>query len=172
MNIMNKQERERKWTVNNDGWMENVYSRYNITQGYLSRNPDVRVRIESHGGLLLGYLIVKGDRYFDDCRDEFTYEIPVHEADMLLDLCRGQIIRKTRYLVNAFDKDTKKIIPSDRCKFEIDVFDEPDGIETICEMEYSRDEDLERVMIPDWLGDDVTGDESFYNHSIGAPLIS
>ena len=167
---MNKIEKEKKWTVISDGWMENVYASYTIVQGYLARDPDVRVRIETHGDFSQGYLIVKGRRYDGDCRDEFMYEIPTHEAERLLSLCQGQIIAKTRYLVNAYDKDTKKRFTPAKRKFEVDVFNNPPGQETICEMEYY--DNIDDVMIPDWIGEEVTGDERFYNHTIGAPVIN
>jgi len=83
-------------------------------------------------------------------RHEWEYEIPVADAEEMLQLCEDAVIDKTRYLIRA-GKHT----------FEVDEFyGDNEGL-LIAEVELeSEDEPFE---MPDWLGPEVTGNVRYYN---------
>ena len=86
-------------------------------------------------------------------RHEFEYPTPLDEADEMLSLCIGNIIEKTRYLV-------------DYCghTWEIDVFFGVNAGLVLAEIELeSENEPFEH---PDWLGKDVSGDNRYLNSSL------
>ena len=72
---------------------------------------------------------------------------------MLLDLCLGETIRKTRYLV-----------PHQSHLFEVDVFSGKLQGLVIAEVELSADD--EQLDLPIWIGEEVTGDPRFYNSDL------
>lgn len=149
-------ETERKFKVK-DGFRPFVTRSCRICQGYLSSVPErtVRVRIKDDKG----YITVKGIGSENGMsRYEWEKEIPVADAYDLLKLCEPGIIDKTRHIVPA-------VMGTDRagCShvFEIDEFHgENEGL-MMAEIELaSEDEDFVR---PQWLGEEVTGDERYYN---------
>jgi len=83
-------------------------------------------------------------------RHEWEYEIPVADAEEMLQLCEQGVIDKRRYLVQA-GKHT----------FEVDEFcGQNEGLQ-IAELELeSEDEPFEK---PEWLGAEVTGNVRYYN---------
>jgi len=71
----------------------------------------------------------------------------------MMKLCINGKIIKTRYL-----------IPVGKHTFEVDVFhDKNEGL-IIAEIELSSDD--ERFEIPDWLGEEVTGNSAYYNANL------
>ena len=72
---------------------------------------------------------------------------------MLLDLCLGETIRKTRYLV-----------PHQSHLFEVDVFSGKLRGLVIAEVELSKAN--EPVDFPTWIGKEVTGDLRYYNSDL------
>lgn len=142
-------EIERKFSVKNTTFLANAKKSYKITQGYLNsdKNRTVRVRIKGDKG----FITVKGISSADGLmRFEWEKEIAVTDAEALLLLCEDFIIDKTRYIVLNGD-----------AVFEVDVFE---GLNTglvVAEIELqTTDEHFEK---PDWLGDELTGNERFYN---------
>lgn len=142
-------EIERKFLVLNDSYKESASSRSEIAQGYLSAypHPTVRVRIRDRRG----FLTVKS-RNHGATRDEWEYEIPYDDALGMLELCDpASIIRKTRYIVGAW---------------EIDEFDGRHKGLTLAEIELrSEDESFE---LPDFIGEEVTGNPKYYNSSLAS----
>ena len=83
-------------------------------------------------------------------RPEFEYEIPLDDAESMLQLCARPFIEKTRYEVQ-FGGLT----------WQIDEFaGENEGL-VIAEVELDYPE--ERVAIPPWAGEEVTHDPRFRN---------
>ena len=77
-------------------------------------------------------------------------EIPLNEAEELLQLCEPGIINKTRYLVKAGEHT-----------FEVDEFHgENEGL-VIAEVELKSEN--ENFIKPAWLDKEVTGDDRYYN---------
>jgi CYTH domain-containing protein len=115
-----------------------------IKQGYLSKEPTVRVRIENSKG----FITIKG-KTENITRDEFEYEIPLEDAEALLNLCE-KIISKDRITVKY-----------DHKYWTIDVFEDENFGLVLAEIEL-KDED-EEVQIPDWVIKEVSDDSRFYN---------
>lgn len=142
-------EIERKFLVKRGGdFKQAAASVSHIVQGYIPADgATVRVRVRDRKA----YLTIKGkSRDNGLSRYEFEKEITLDEAHSLLQLCRGGVIEKDRYLV-----------PCGPHTFEVDAFQgENDGL-VMAEVELScADEPFSR---PDFLGPEVTGDARFYN---------
>lgn len=143
-------EIERKFLVRGSPWTGGSPGvRYR--QGYLSFQPDRSVRVRSDGAR--GTLTIKG-RTTGAARDEFEYEIPLADAEILLDqMCARPLIEKTRYR-----------IPYGGWTWEIDVFEGDNQGLVVAEVELPR-EDAE-VLLPPWAAGEVTQDPRYYNSSL------
>jgi len=141
-------EIERKFRVRDDAWRDAGDEGTSIRQGYLSLEPERTVRVRLAGDR--GTLTVKG-RTRGATRAEFEFAIPADEAQALLEgLCLRPLIEKTRYR-----------IAHGAHVFEVDVFaGENEGL-VLAEVEL--DDEDERVELPAWIGEEVTGDPRFYN---------
>jgi adenylate cyclase len=145
-------EIERKFLVKSEEYKERAFAKNEIAQGYLNSNPERTVRVRIKGNQ--GYLTIKGKgNETGMSRLEWEKEIPVDEARQLLNLCESGIISKIRHEVK-FENHT----------FEIDEFiGENEGL-VIAEIElHSEGEAFEK---PDWLGEEVTNNERYYNSYI------
>jgi CYTH domain-containing protein len=90
-------EIERKWRVfDYDSSMLGEGGK--IVQGYLSIDPEVRVRF----GEDEGFLTVKSDGDLE--RDQFDYPVPPQDALQMLGLCKWKV-EKTRYRLGRFELD-------------------------------------------------------------------
>ena len=142
-------EIERKFLVRGDDYKRQATSHSRIKQGYIcsERGRTVRVRQRDNKA----YLTIKGPSSIGGlARFEFEKEITLEEAENLFRLCEPGIIDKTRYLV-----------PSGKHTIEVDVFHgENDGL-VMAEIELSAED--EAYDHPEWLGDEVTNDERYYN---------
>lgn len=94
--IVMAKEIERKFLVN-DSWQPKEDGQ-RIAQGYLCTEPAHTVRVRVKGGR--GYLTVKG-RNEGIQREEFEYEIPLRDAEAMLQLCDGPLVEKVRYRENG-----------------------------------------------------------------------
>ncbi len=142
------QEVERKFLVKGD-FKSYAFKETRITQGYLSSVPERTVRVRIKGDK--GFITIKGiGGESGASRFEWEKEIPANEVRDLLKICEPGVIDKTRYLVKQ-GKHT----------FEVDEFyGDNEGL-IVAEVELaSEDEQFEK---PDWLGEEVTGDERYYN---------
>ncbi len=141
-------EIERKFLLKNSSWKELADEGTQYTQGYLvgSKHASVRVRIQGKRA----FLNIKSAT-IDITRQEFEYEIPLDEAtEMLETLCEKPLIDKVRYLIK-----------NENHVWEIDVFSgDNDGL-IVAEIEL-KDKD-ENFTKPDWLGEEVSDDERYYN---------
>lgn len=142
------QEIERKFLVCGD-YKSYAFASEHIRQGYICSQPEhvVRVRIKGKKG----FLTIKGKSKASGLsRYEWEKEIPVEEAEELMELCEPGRIDKTRYLIKA-----------GKHVFEVDEFHaELEGL-VLAEVELQQeDEEFER---PEWLGKEVTGDAKYYN---------
>ncbi|HQF43710.1 MAG TPA: CYTH domain-containing protein [Ignavibacteriaceae bacterium] len=141
-------EIERKFLVKGE-FRNFVEKSVRIRQGYISSVPErsVRIRIMNDRG----FLAIKGETNSSGkSRYEWETEIPVTEAEELLNICEPGLIEKTRHLV----KYGKHI-------FEIDEFyGENNGL-ILAEIELKSES--ENIEMPDWIGEEVTGDPKYYN---------
>ncbi len=144
------QEIERKFLVSSDAWRE-LASGTNYRQGYLSTVKERTVRVRTIDDK--GYLTIKGITV-GATRAEYEYEIPADEANELLDnLCERPLIEKTRYK-----------IPHGGLTWEVDEFAGDNQGLIVAEVELT-DEDQE-VALPDWAGEEVTGDPRYFNSNL------
>jgi adenylate cyclase len=142
------QEIERKFLVKGD-FMPFVSKSSRVIQGYLCSVPERAVRVRVKGDK--GFITIKGIGNQEGTkRYEWEKEIPVTEAQELMQICEPGVIDKTRYLVKQGNHT-----------FEVDEFyGENEGL-VVAEIELgSEDEAFEK---PAWLGQEVTGDVKYYN---------
>jgi len=145
------QEIERKFLLADDSWKPAAQGvRYR--QGYLCTDKErtVRVRVVGERGLLTVKGMTRGIS-----RAEYEYDIPLQDATQLLDdLCLRPLIEKTRYRVTHGD-----------LTWEIDEFHGENAGLVVAEVELaSADQD---VPMPDWVGEEVSGDPRYFNSNLG-----
>lgn len=147
-------EIERKYLVCGSSYRHQAIQKKDMMQGYLSLDPDATVRIRIVGDK--AFITVKS-RNIGAVRNEWEYPVPVEEAkEMLRSCCKSRLIEKTRYIVEA----------PHNLKWEIDEFHGSlDGL-VIAEIELP-DEEFE-VALPDFIGEDVTGNPRYYNSSLAS----
>lgn len=142
-------EIERKFLVLNDTYKAEAFAQKRITQGYLSSEPERTVRVRTKADK--GYLTIKGkSNASGTTRMEWETEITLADAKQLLAICEKGIIDKTRYEVKA-GKHT----------FEVDEFYGDNAGLVIAEVELT--DENEAFEKPEWLGQEVTGNERYYN---------
>lgn len=142
-------EIERKFLTTGK-FKQEATSKTRITQGYLSSDskPTVRVRIAGNKG----FLTIKGSpNQTGISRFEWEKEIPVKEAEELLEICKPGIIYKTRFIV---PEKTGLI-------FEVDEFHGDNEGLIIAEIELPTED--YKFDKPCWLGKEVTGEVRYYN---------
>ena len=142
------QEIERKFLVKGD-FRPLASRKMQIAQGYLSSHAErtVRIRICDERA----FLTIKGKSEAGGAvRYEWEKEIDVEEGRELLKLCEPGMVEKCRYLV-----------PFGKYCFEVDEFHGKNEGLILAELELT---DLhETLELPDWLGEEVTGDARYYN---------
>jgi CYTH domain-containing protein len=143
-------EVERKYLVAGDAWRA-LGNGTRYRQGYLSSEKERTVRIRSTGEK--GYVTIKGISV-GATRAEYEYEIPLADADAMIDtLVERPIIEKYRYE-----------IPFGNVVVQVDEFLGENAGLVVAEIELaSEDQEFEK---PDWLGKEVTGDPRYYNANL------
>ncbi len=142
-------EIERKFLVRNDSYKQKSFAHSHIQQGYLCSNSErtVRVRIRDKQA----YLTIKGPTPEGglNCY-EFEKEITYEEGLQLMRLCEPGVIDKVRWLVD-FECHT----------FEVDeFFGDNEGL-VMAEVELTST--YEHVDLPDFVGQEVTGNSRYFN---------
>ena len=144
------QEIERKFLVRGNGWRDHGAG-VPYRQGYLSTVAErtVRVRLIRDKG----WLTIKGITV-GATRAEYEYEIPADEAGQMLDnLCERPLIEKTRYRIEH-----------QGLTWDVDEFDGDNAGLIIAEVEL--EEEGQAIVLPDWVGEEVTDDPRFYNANL------
>lgn len=143
-------EIERKFLVNGDAWRSPSVGQL-YRQGYAVQSGDVTVRIRIAGNQ--GFLTLKG-KAENFARPEFEYEIPVSEAQEMLDLwCSPRIVEKIRYRIPAGD-----------LVWEVDEFQGCNQGLILAEVELQSSD--QSVALPDWVGVEVSQEQRYYNSSL------
>ena len=143
-------EIERKFLLIDEAWRDAVTQSTLFRQGYLTPSvqdakASVRVRAEGQRGVLNVKSVRLGIQ-----RHEYEYDIPLDEANEMLDTLCGAIIEKTRHLV-----------PFGAHQWEIDEFHGDNAGLIVAEIELSAVD--EAFASPAWLGGEVTEDARYYN---------
>lgn len=118
-----------------------------IVQGYISKSVESTVRVRIKGSK--GFLTIKG-KTVGISRSEFEYEIPVQDAETMIDLFTEKHIRKHRYEVIHAGKT-----------WEIDEFHGP--LEGLILAELEVESETETFEKPDWITTDVSTDPNYFN---------
>ena len=141
-------EIERKFLVKGDRWRSLGTGEF-YRQGYLATaqaGATVRVRVAGDRG----YITVKGTTV-GSRRAEFEYQIPVSDAQEMLDtLCHQPLIEKTRYK-----------IPLGSLIWEVDEFAGANAGLIVAEVELQDPQ--QAIELPDWIGLEVTEDARYFN---------
>jgi adenylate cyclase len=143
-------EIERKFLVKNENYRINAKRAF-IHQGFLNNDKKrvVRVRIEDSRGTLT----IKGLPIGNE-RAEFEYDIPLIEAEQLLDeLCMQPTIKKYRFRV-MYKGFT----------WEVDEFlEENEGL-VVAEVEIPKTDTI--LELPKWVAKEVSNDPKYYNSNL------
>jgi adenylate cyclase len=144
-------EIERKFLGRSDAWRSQVSHRTLMRQGYMSSGSRCSIRARVAGDQ--AWLNLKAKRS-GTTRLEYEYAIPVEDAnEMLNELCDGPLIEKYRHEVRIGGH-----------VWEIDEFLGDNAGLIVAEIELTdENEPFER---PDWLGEEVTADERYYNFNL------
>jgi len=145
------QEIERKFTVDIEKWnkLEKPVSQ-KIVQSYLSQKKEctVRVRIKNEKG----FLTIKG-KTSGISRSEFEYEIPLSDAQNMIETLAEKTLTKLRYEIKI-----------DNHLWEVDVFEGNLTGLIIAEIELSSEN--ESFTKPIWVLDDVSDNIEYYNSKL------
>ncbi len=144
------QEIERKFLVKNDRFKKQAIGEY-IHQGFLSTIKERVVRVRIRGEK--AWLTIKG-LATGATRVEFEYPLPLEDANFMLEhLCQKPTIEKHRYsiLMSGFT-------------WEVDEFHGENKGLILAEIEIPSEDTV--FDLPDWVGEEVTGDPKYYNSNL------
>ncbi|AYD02300.1 CYTH domain-containing protein [Neorhizobium sp. NCHU2750] len=150
-------EIERKYLVRNDGWRSQVSSSSSFLQAYIASGKDRSVRIRIMDEERARLTIKIGRNLF--ARDEFEYDIPLSDAREMSVQALGVVLEKTRHRVPFGDH-----------VWEVDVYAGTyDGL-VVAEVEIADEKD--QPAIPDWIGQEITGDRRYSNVTMATEDLS
>ena len=95
-------EIERKFRVTSESWRPLVTRTRKIRQAYLSKGPQLSLRVRIDGAES-AILTIKA-AVTDVVRHEFEYFVPVFDAEALFRWRDGAVITKTRHIVQRDNK--------------------------------------------------------------------
>lgn len=141
-------EIERKFLVINENWRNQATKSKSIKQGYFGppNKASIRIRIDGDSA----NINIKSAT-LDIVRKEYEIPVPLIDAEeMLQNLCERPFIEKVRHLV-----------PQGKHTWEVDEFAGDNEGLVVAEIELSSlEEPFEK---PEWLGEEVSHDERYYN---------
>jgi len=150
-------EIERRFLVKNEDWRSKAIYSEDFSQAYLNSNTDewtVRIRIINKNQ---AYLTLKS--FLNGFTNyEFEYQVPIQDALELFNLSNTKIT-KTRYQLKIDEKD-----------WVVDSFKGLNSSLTIAEIEL--DSESEKIQIPAWCEQEITGIKSLSNASLAKIPIS
>lgn len=142
------EEIERKYLVDHKKWQSiSKPAGHHYRQGYITVDPDKTIRVRITDAKC--FITIKGASK-GATRSEYEYEIPTKDAQELLDKFSVAEIQKTRY----------KIIYKNKL-WEVDEFSGNNKGLVLAEIELK--EENESFEIPEWITEEVTQDQRYYN---------
>jgi CYTH domain-containing protein len=124
-----------------------------IEQGYLAIGADGEVRLRRRGE----QLALTAKRGSGLARDEAEVELERDAFEELWPLTEGRRLHKRRY-----------VLPHGELEFEVDVYEaDLEGL-VVAEIEFSSEEAARAYEPPDWIGEEVTGDERYLNETLAS----
>lgn len=138
-------EIERKFLVVGDSWRALCSRTEHLKDGLVAASIDRKVRVRVYGGHAT--IAIKSKR-IGNLRSEFEYEIPVEDAEALLELCGQFKLEKKRHHIDHKGSNW--------------VVDEYEGIlDGITIAEIEMDDVNSDVVLPDWVGCEITNDDNY-----------
>ena len=119
---------------------------YEIVQGYLSPNPETRVRKRDNEY----FLTIKG--VGDVVREEKETKISEKEGKELFSKVESLLVEKTRYLISIGKYTAELDIYKNRLK----------GL-VVVEVEFETVSDAENFVPPKWFGEDISKNKEYRN---------
>ena len=150
-------EIERRFLVENEDWKSQIILREYFSQAYLNSSLDewaTRVRIIDNKK---AYISLKSSLN-GLTNYEFEYSIPIKDALELIKLSKYKIT-KTRYQLKF-----------NRKNWVVDIFDGSNFPLKIAEIELNSES--EKIQVPSWCGQEITGIKSLSNGSLAKTPIS
>lgn len=140
-----KVEIERKFLLASDGWRKLVERSDYIRDGLIAASDERKTRVRIIGNRAT--LTVKTKRVAGS-RFEFEYDIPLADAELMLESCGSSTISKHRHYV-----------PHGGLTWEVDEYDGQLTGVVLAEVELSAiDQPLD---IPSWIGHEVTAEAPY-----------
>jgi adenylate cyclase len=128
-----------------------------IEQGYLALGSDGEVRLRRKGDKHL----VTAKRGSGLSREEAEIELDRESFERLWPLTEGRRLHKRRH-----------VIPHGELAIELDVYEgDLEGL-VVAEIEFGSEDEARSFEPPEWIGEEVTGDERYLNETLateGAP---
>lgn len=143
-------EIERKFLINTIPDNLDTYPHKEIAQGYINREPVVRIRRSNDDYILT----CKGQGLM--AREEFELPLSKEAFEHMKPKCDGIFIEKTRYLIPYGDDFT----------IELDVFHGELAPLVLAEVEFESIEDANTFIPPAWFGEDVTNTPKYHNSNL------
>ncbi|CUX29008.1 CYTH domain-containing protein [Clostridium sp. C105KSO13] len=145
-------EIERKYLINEKNVPANLhdYPCRNIEQGYLCREPVIRIRRDNEEYILTykskGLMV----------REEYNLPLTKEAYEHLKPKTDGTFIRKTRYMLPLRDNLT----------IELDIFLGSLAPLVLAEVEFPDEESANTFVPPVWFGEDVTLSSRYHNSTL------
>jgi adenylate cyclase len=144
-------EIEHKYLVNTDIWKTIIPDKQvEIQQAYLLTDPEKTIRIRTKGKT--GFITIKG-KTVGASRLEYEYEIPLEEANELINQFCSNRIEKIRHVV-IHENNT----------WEVDVFKGLNEGLIVAEIELTSED--QKYSIPSWVDKNVTDDPRYANSNL------
>jgi CYTH domain-containing protein len=122
-----------------------------IEQGYLAIGADGEVRLRRKGETL----VLTAKRGSGISRDEAEVELDRESFDRLWPLTESRRLHKRRH-----------VIPHGELTIELDVYEGDLAGLVVAEVEFPSEDDAGRFEPPEWIGNEVTGDERYLNETL------
>ena len=142
-------EIERKFKLKSTSILEGRSGSY-FLQAYLAKGAVLlRVRVSTDKA----WLTLKGQPVSTMSRPEWEYEIPVMDAKEMAKQPGSYGLDKTRYFIEHLG-----------LTFEVDRY--RGGLEGLYTVEVEMDSESTLVTLPDWVGEELTGNRAWDNESL------
>jgi adenylate cyclase len=144
-------EIERKFLIDHEKWGKVTKPEAcNLKQGYIlsEERKTIRIRVDDEQA----YITIKGAT-LGITRSEFEYIIPHKDGVELLQQFAVSYIEKARYCITVGNK-----------VWEVDVFGGDNAGLIVAEIELDHED--EQFLLPEWVADEVTRDERYYNSNL------
>lgn len=138
-------EIERKFLLASEAWRPLVKAKMHIRDGLIASSDErkARVRIvEERATVAIKTKRVEGRR------EEFEYEIPMADAERLIECCGTNVLEKTRHLISLED-----------VTWEIDEYSGLLKGVILAEVEVRAPD--QQIVLPEWIGREITSDASY-----------